>query len=180
MYGILTDVEDGPQFVLYPPVQASHGRRKHYTDLELLAVLRSLRYNEAFGSISFRGISLDPLMKITDRHGSEYEPRTTRSGKPVSSKDASSKRPLLVSELRALAMCSTKLRKLDFQESIVRKKKSCLDFQMENDEGCGIAEAIMPLCRRGHTNVDWFNFTGIELAESDLEYLGSATYPKSR
>jgi hypothetical protein len=30
----------------------------------------------------------------------------------------------------------------------------------------------MPLCRRGFTNVDWFNLTGIELREADLDWLG--------
>jgi hypothetical protein len=30
----------------------------------------------------------------------------------------------------------------------------------------------MPLCRRGLTNVDWFNLTGIELGEADLDWLG--------
>lgn len=32
-------------------------------------------------------------------------------------------------------------------------------------------EALMPLCRRGLTNIDWFIFNGIELVEADLDYL---------
>ncbi|KAF8471946.1 hypothetical protein BDZ91DRAFT_790981 [Kalaharituber pfeilii] len=176
-YGILTDVEDGPQFILYPPL---HPRRKVYSDLELLAVLRSLRWNEAFGAISFRGISLDPLMRAFDSHGNEYEPYATRSGKSIKVKNTDSKRPLLVWELRALALCSTKLRRMDFRDSIMRKRRGSLDFQGpgEEAEGCGIVEAIMALCRRGYTNADWFDFTGIELVESDLDWLVDAAASK--
>lgn len=174
-YGISTDVEDGPQFTLYPPLRE---RRKTYSDLELLAVLRSLRWNEAFGSISFRGISLDPLMKAYDTYGSEDEPYATRQGRPIKVKSTDSKRPLLVWELRALALCSMKLRRMGFRDSITRRKKSGIDFQNsgEEGEGCGIVEAIMPLCRRGYTNVDWFDLTGIELVESDLDWLGMSLY----
>ena len=170
-YGISTDVEDGPQFTLFPPLNS---RRRTYSDLELLAVLRSLRWNEAFGCVSFRGISLDPLMKVFDTYGSEYEPYATRQGRPVKVKSTDSKRPLLIWELRALALCSTKLRRMDFRDSITHKKKGGVDFQIssEENEGCGIVEAIMPLCRRGYTNVDWFDLTGIELVEGDLDWLG--------
>lgn len=116
-------------------------------------------------------------MKAYDGYGIEYEPRATRSGRPVNVKNSESRRPLLVSELRALALCSTKLRRLDFYESITKKRKTGLGFlqPVEESEGCGIVEAIMPLCRRGYTNVDWFNLSGIELAESDLDWLGMST-----
>ena len=38
----------------------------------------------------------------------------------------------------------------------------------------------MPLCRRGMTNVDWFNLTGIELGEADLDWLGLASSKQFR
>lgn len=174
-YGISTDVEDGPQFILYPPLRE---RRKTYSDLELLAVLRSLRWNEAFGSISFRGISLDPLMKAFDTYGSEYEPYATRQGRPIKVKSTDSKRALLIWELRALALCSTKLRRMCFRDSITRRNKSDFQNSGEEGDGCGIVEAIMPLCRRGYTNVDWFDLTGIELVESDLDWLVDAAASK--
>lgn len=34
----------------------------------------------------------------------------------------------------------------------------------------------MPLCRRGLTNVDWFDLTGIELGEADLDWLGRLSF----
>jgi hypothetical protein len=42
------------------------------------------------------------------------------------------------------------------------------------ESGCGITEAVMPLCRRGLTNCDWFDLTGIELVEPDLDWLVDA------
>jgi len=114
-------------------------------------------------------------MRAFDTYGGEYEPYATRQGRPIKVKSTDSKRPLLVWELRALALCSTKLRRMDFRDSITRRKKGRIDFQNpgeEEGEGCGIVEAIMPLCRRGYTNVDWFDLTGIGLVESDLDWLG--------
>lgn len=171
------DVEDAPQFVLYPP---AYSRRRQYTDLELLAVMRALRWNESFSSISFRGISLEALHKVHDIYGSEYEPKLERSGRVINLKEAGEKRnSLLIHELRALALYSGKLRRMDFFECMKRKSRIgeyAGRSTMEN--GCGIVEAIMPLCRRGLTNVDWFDLTGIELVESDLDWLVDAATSK--
>lgn len=113
-------------------------------------------------------------MKVYDPCENESTPYATRQGRPIKVKNTGSNRPLLVWELRALAQCSSKLRRLDFRESITRKRKGGVDFANpgEEGEGCGIVEAMMPLCRRGYTNVDWFDLTGIELMESDLDWLG--------
>lgn len=118
LYAVYDDVEDGPQFVLYPP---SHSRRRQYSDLELLAVLRTLRWNQNFGSISFRGISLDNLNNVIDRDGSEYEPKIEQL---VKSKILTeSKNSLLVHELRALAYHNVKLRRVDFSECFKPRKR---------------------------------------------------------
>lgn len=176
MYGIHTDVEDAPQFVLYPP---AYSRRRQYTDLELLAVMRSLRWNESFSSISFRGISLEILHKVHDVHGSEYEPKRERSGRLINLKTGGRRSSLLIHELRALALYSGKLRRMDFFECIKKKPRTAEDpGNSIAGDGCGIVEAIMPLCRRGLTNVDWFDFTGIELVESDLDWLVDAAASK--
>lgn len=113
-------------------------------------------------------------MDVYDTYQNEYAPYATRQGRPIKFKNTGSNRPLLVWELRALALCSSKLRRLDFRESITRRRKGGIDFANPRGEGqgCGIVEALMPLCRRGYTNVDWFDLTGIELMESDLDWLG--------
>jgi hypothetical protein len=119
VYGVHTNVEEGPQFQLYPP---AHSRRRQYTDLELLAVMRTLRWNDAFCSISFRRISLDPLTNIYDTYGSEYEPRLERSGRPINLKTSSQGiKPLLTYELRALALYGGKLRRMDFFECLKKR-----------------------------------------------------------
>lgn len=40
----------------------------------------------------------------------------------------------------------------------------------------GLKEAIMPLCRRGLTDLDWFVMTGVELLEPDLDYLSKLSF----
>ncbi|KAH0609888.1 uncharacterized protein H6S33_012434 [Morchella sextelata] len=177
VYGVHMEVEDAPQFVLYPP---AFSRRRQYTDLELLAVMRSLRWNESFCSISFRGINLETLHKVHDIYGSEYEPLTDRSNQPLNLKATGGKRSsLLIHELRALALYSGKLRLLDFYECMKRKPRVGEGAGGSTTQnGCGILEAIMPLCRRGLTNVDWFDLTGIELVESDLDWLVDAAASK--
>lgn len=173
VYGIHTEVEDSPRFVLYPP---AYSRRRQYTDLELLAVMRSLRWNEAFASISFHGISLEPLHGIFDMHGTENEPNCSRSGRHIHIKSTGNKRcSLLIHEIRALALYSSKLRRLDVSECMKRKaRREDPTGTPSPEDGCGIVEAVMPLCRRGLTNCDWFDLTGIELVESDLDWLVDA------
>ncbi|TGZ80960.1 RNI-like protein [Ascodesmis nigricans] len=178
VYSVIPDVEDGPQFVLYPPQH----RRSQYTDLELLAILRTLRWNETFGSLCFRGIPLDALNKAFDDCGTEYEPRWDRAtGRPISLKTSGGggKRSLLVHELRAVALYSGKLRRVDFSECFKPRSRGSLsgdEFSTEKctEKACPVLEAIMPLCKRGLTNLDWFILTGVELLEPDLDWLVDA------
>lgn len=165
-YAIHYDVDDAPQFTLLPPASV---RRHTYSALELLAVMRSLRYNESFRSISFRGISLDALHQLHDPHGIEYIAWTSRSGMPLDIKGLGQK-SLLIQEIQAIALKSKKLRRMDFSYCISRKPHD--DDAGVRDPGCEIAEALFPLCRRQLTNVDWIVLSGIELGETDLDYLG--------
>lgn len=118
VYGVYPDVEDGPLFMLYPP---SHSRRREYSDLELLAVLRTLRWNQSFGSISFSGISLDSLNTVFDEDGAEFEPRIEQLGR--SKVLTEGKSSLLVHELRALAYHNPKLRRVDFSECFKPRRR---------------------------------------------------------
>ncbi|KAI9832510.1 MAG: hypothetical protein M1819_004299 [Sarea resinae] len=165
--------EDAPQFELLAPANA---RRPKYSALELIAVLRALRYNESFRSISFRSISLDVLHGLRDIYGTEHVPWTTRSGMPLNIK-GQGQTSLLVQEVRALALKSKRLRRMDFSFCITRKPRD--DDGGIRDPGCGIAEALFPLCRKQLTNVDWIVLSGIELGESDLDYLVDAAVEKA-
>ncbi|KAL1964187.1 hypothetical protein VTN77DRAFT_7145 [Rasamsonia byssochlamydoides] len=166
-YSIDVDCPDAPCFKLLPP---SAKERKGYTALELLAVLRALRYNEFFVSISFSGINLDVLQDVQDLYGLDLDAYRTRGGAQVhiAGQDRLS---VLSQEIRALALKSKRLRRLDFSYSLTRTPVS---DEGVRDPGCGIPEAIFPLCRRQLTNVDWIVLNGIKLGESDLDYLVDA------
>ena len=159
--------DDAPCFKLLPPASP---KRKRYTALELIAVLRALRYNEAFRSISFNGVSLDALQGIRDSYGLDVDALLNRRGARVHI-PGQENLSVLSHELRALALKSMDLRRLDFSYSLSRVPMSDSDT---HDPGCGIPEAIFPLCRRELTHVDWVVLDGIKLGDSDLDYLVDA------
>ena len=171
-YTVNHDCEDAPMFVLLPP---SDSRRPRYTLLELLAIMRALRYNQSFGSISFRNVKLDILHGQRDPQGHDHVPWTTRSGEPLNI-PMQEYSWLLVQEVRALALKSKRLRRLDFAYSLTRKPK---DHDSGRDEGCGICEALFPLCAKQLTNVDWVTLNGIILADVDIDFLYAAAIEKS-
>ena len=166
-YTIDMQCEDAPCFKLLPPASP---KREKYSALELIAVLRALRYNESFRSISFNRVSLDALQGVRDIHGVDKDAQLSRGGSPVNipgQEDLS----VLSQEIRALALKSSWLQRLDFSYSLSRTPQSDTE---SHDPGCGIPEAIFPVCRRELTNVDWVVLNGIKLGDSDLDYLVDA------
>ena len=170
-YTINYACEDGPRFEL---CSSSDYRADQYSVFELLAVMRALRYNETFGTISFSGIKLDRLNHRYDPYGTEHVCYFTKRGTEIPMEawqlqDAS----LLVQEIRALAVTSKKTRRMDFSNSITgTPPEENYDInERVKDPGCGVAEAIFPLCRLNITNVDWICLNGIQIGETDLDYL---------
>lgn len=166
-YTIDFQCDDAPCFRLLPP---AHPRRQKYTSLELIAVLRALRYNESFESISFNRTSLDALQSIRDFHGVDKDARLSRAGAPINI-PGQENLSVLSQEIRALTLKSKWLRRLDFSYSLSRTPQSDIE---SHDPGCGIPEAIFPICRRELTSVDWVVLNGIKLGDSDLDYLVDA------
>ncbi|OKL56814.1 hypothetical protein UA08_07968 [Talaromyces atroroseus] len=166
-YTIDLECEDAPCLRLLSPASK---KRSHYNVLELLAVMRALRYNESFCSISFSGISLDALQSCRDRFGPDWNAFTTRAGAQVSIA-GQDRLSVLSQEIRALALKSRRLRRLDFSFCLSRIP---ISDRGARDPGCGIPEAIFPLCRRQLTNVDWIVLNGIKLGDSDLDYIVDA------
>lgn len=166
-YMIDHECEDAPCFKLLPPASQTEQR---YSALELLAVLRALRYNESFKSISFSGVNLDVLQDVRDVYGPDRDAQQARSGAPIkiAGQEGLS---VLSQEIRALALKSKSLRRLDFSYCLTR---SPVSDDGARDPGCGIPEAIFPVLRRQLTNVDWVVLNGIRLGESDLDYLVDA------
>ncbi|CAD0090461.1 unnamed protein product [Aureobasidium vineae] len=119
-YTIDYTCEDAPRFQLLP---LADSRRHKYSAAELLAVMRALRYNESFNSLSFADVQLDVLNGLHDSYGTEHA-----------------------------------------------KVK---------DIGCGVVEALSPLCKHQITNVDWIALNGIHLSETDLDYLVGAASDKA-
>lgn len=177
-YTINYDCEHSPRFELLPPDGA---RGRDYHVLELLAVMRALRYNESFGSISFADIRLDGLHGVHDTYGTEYVCTRTKRGTPLPCNDKDlDGSSLLIQELRALAATSKRLRRIDFTNCI-----SARDLPAEDNDttmldfGCGIVEALFPLCKTQTTNVDCITLNGIALSDTDLDYLVGASVDRS-
>jgi hypothetical protein len=168
-YTIDHECEDAPCFRLLKPASANHSR---YSALELIAVMRALRYNEFFRSISFRGVNLDALQGLRDVHGVDSDVHLDRGGSSVNI-PGQANLTVLSQEVRALALKSKWLRRLDFSYCLTRTPTPTLE-KGTRDPGCGIPEAIFPVCRRELTSVDWVVLNGIKLGESDLDYLVDA------
>lgn len=172
-YFVNCSCEDAPAFELHPP--AGKGRTR-YTALELLAIMRSLRYNESFSTVSFRNINLEVLHSLHDRFGDDHVPLTTRSGEPLQIENHAHL-SILIQEVQALAVKCKRLRRLDFAFSLHRKELN--DDEDAHDAGCGLCQALFPLCARQQTNVDWIVLNGIILCKVDIDYLYGAALDRS-
>lgn len=177
-YQISYPSEDSPRFELLPP---SEPRRSQYSKLELLAVMRSLRYNETFVGISFKGVPLDALNGLIDPNGAEHVCLKTKRGTFARlDVEALEQSCLLVQEIRALALSNRKLRRLDFSSCITKRRRHHSSVEESNrDGGCGIVEALFPLCKYQNTNVDWIALNNIPLGETDLDYLVAAAVERN-
>jgi hypothetical protein len=177
-YQITYPPEDSPRFELLQPTGV---RRDQYTRLELLAVMRALRYNESFRGISFKGVHLDVLNGLLDPNGAEHVTLKTKRGTFARLDVEDLERScLLVQEIRALALSNRKLRRLDFTSCITRKPKDRSETVISGrDRGCGIVEALFPLCKYQTTNVDWIALNNIPLGETDLDYLVAAAVERN-
>ncbi len=162
-YTIDYECEDAPCFRLLPTTSPP------YNALELLAIMRALRYNESFGSLSFSNIKLNALRYLYDQYSPDVDAMTTRSGVPTKVQYHEDL-PVLSQEVRGLAVKSKRLRRMDFTDCITKPSTP----GNGEDPICGILEALVPLMKRGLTNVDWIILNGIFLVDSDLDYLVDA------
>lgn len=171
-YTVMNEFDEGPTFQLLKP-----DKRDNYTVQELLAVMRALRYNESFGAISFKDISLQVLHGLRDQIGSDHVAWTTRNGEPLRKyldvrQDAQS---LLIQEVQALAAKAFRLRRMDFTNTLPKRRpRDAFEEGAEKDPGCEITAALLPLCRHQLTSVDWITLSGVELGDTDLELLVEA------
>lgn len=159
-YSVDHECEDAPCFRLLPQSDASP-----YSNMELLAVFRALRYNECFTSISFANLNLCPLRSIYDTYGDSDDSLCNRSGN-ILDVPGHADLSVLQQEIRALALKSRKLRRFDFSNSMPGANDGKIS--------CGIPEALTPLCKKMLTNVDWVTLNGIRLSDHDIDFLVDA------
>ena len=160
--------EDAPRFQLLPTADGVS-----YSAIELLAVFRALRYNESFVTISFANIDLSCLRYLYDIHATDIDSFTTRSGIPTNLA-GHNELPVLCQEVRGLALKSRRLRRFDFSGCF-----SSLSSGDEERDSCCIPEALVPLCKKSLTNVDWIVLSGNRLADSDINFLVDAASEKT-
>ena len=156
-FEIVNSGEAAPVFRLLPAIGTP------YSSLELLAILRSLRYSDIFVTMSFANVSLEQLNQRYDEHGTEYLDWTTLIPKrnqalPFKFSESS----LLVQEIAAIAGTNRRLLRMDFANCIPPSSPK---------QSCGILKALYPLCTREATNVEWLNLRGIHLSAQDVDYL---------
>ena len=173
MWHVDETVEDSPRFMLQS-LSGPHSRP--YRTGELLAVLRALRYNQYFVSVSFAGVDLSALQRA-DVNGSEHELWRTCGGQyigvPTESEVPFS---LLVLEIRALLLTSRRLRRMDFSGCL---SPSSYDASHMHDCRGSLLEAILPLCEKQVTNVDWLCLNKINLSRNDMDFLHNAAMQKA-
>lgn len=167
---------------MYTPARAAA-----YTVLELLAIMRALRYNESFHSISFKDINLRSLHGLKDFYGTDLS-WSTREGKITHDRlfhillmstgtqlqtyfgTKLQFKSLLYQEVQALALKSRKVRRMDFSNTLPRKRvKNTNEDENERESGSEIVAAIFPLLRAHFTNLSWILLNDVELGDIDLE-----------
>ncbi|KAK9458869.1 uncharacterized protein V1516DRAFT_570816 [Lipomyces oligophaga] len=176
------DEENGLIFRLLPRKKSSNSsegvKSDDYTVIELLAVMRSLRWNEAFGGISFADVSLKKLVDVYDQYASiELDQTRTATGRRISK--FMKNLPILKLEMQLIMLCSTALRMLDLQSSLPSSpaaKRFNNGVQYGNtdpnaESGCGVIDALMQVAKRATSNVDSFIFSNIHIDLFDFDYL---------
>ena len=167
-YTVDHQCEDAPWFQLLLPVDGVA-----YTAAELLAVFRALRYNESFTTISFANVNLCDLRYLYDNFATDFDSYSTRSGLPANI-PGHHDLPVLSQEIRALALKSRRLRRFDFASAFPR-----LSRREDTRDSCGVPEALMPLCKKSITNLDWIILNGVPLVDTDLNFLVDAASERS-
>ncbi|KAK9455791.1 hypothetical protein V1511DRAFT_458572 [Dipodascopsis uninucleata] len=199
-YDISWDEDNGLIFKLLPPRRDSKSSltsssvtsspssslpssQSSYTLMELLCVFRTLRWNEAFGGISFAGISLAACQEIVDPYGAiELDQTRTSNGRRISR--AVRNLSILKLEMQLLMLCSTSLRMLDLNGTVRPKSLPISNIGKHSvnsgeqhpepyvaDRGSGVIDVLMHVAKRATSNVDSFVFSGIPIDLYDFDYL---------
>lgn len=158
-----------PEFRLLPPKSGGT-----YANLQLLAVMRSLRYNGYFNSISFSGVDLSGLWEKLDTAGKMSVPYMNRSCLALSEVELGHVKfgSLLHKEIHALAFCSETVRQIDFTNCFTERniRRNTLSPQ----DGPGFLFPILNLLELGLTKCNRLLLSGNLLRPADIHSLVEA------
>lgn len=165
-----------PTFRLLPPDGVQ------YLPLQLLAVLRALRYNSFFKALSFRDVDLSALAGKKDfSHYGDSVVSTSLTGLTISDEhyDLLAQAPVLSQEFHALVFASESIRSLDLTNIYGARNASSRQIQPRADStqtqqlSSEILRPILLLLRQQLSLCHGFSLNGNALAEADIEDLGT-------
>ncbi|KAK3375453.1 hypothetical protein B0H63DRAFT_482951 [Podospora didyma] len=163
-----------PEFRLLP---AKDGSR--YSPLQLLAVLRALRYNDYFNSLSFRDIDLAVLWGVED-HDTSHSARRTANVAYLSRTCVSlgadeveilKISPVLHQEFHALAFCSENIRQIDFTNCSTSLPSRASRHAKYTTPNLQFLTPILNLLKSGITKCNRLILSGNTHLRSDIEDL---------
>ncbi|KAK1756075.1 RNI-like protein [Echria macrotheca] len=150
-----------PEFRVLP---AKDGSR--YSPQQLLAVLRALRYNDYFHSLSFRDVDLSSLHNVYDTFATTKSPMAymSRTGVIPSTADIEilQQSSVLHQEFHALAFCSEAVYQIDVSRSPTPRGKK------EPPSTLQFLTPILALLRSGITRCHNLVLSGNPIGHSDL------------
>ncbi|KAB5558181.1 hypothetical protein GE09DRAFT_1221310 [Coniochaeta sp. 2T2.1] len=159
-----------PEFRLLPSKTG-----KSYAPMQLLAVMRALRYNDYFVSLNFRDIDLSVLWDWYDQfQGICDVPYLTRScvGLGVDDIDNLLQESVLYNEIHALAYCSEKVRQIEFTNTF---KQLPAPANSRRNPGYPLSIQILSpvfhLLEAGATKCNRLLLGGNELSQADISSL---------
>lgn len=158
-----------PEFRLLPPKTGAR-----YANLQLLAVMRSLRYNGYFNSISFRGIDLSGLWEKLDTAGRTPVPYMNRSCLALSEVELSHVKygSLLHKEIHALAFCSEAVRQIDWTDCFT--ERNVRTNMLSSQDGPGFLFPLLNLLELGLTKCNRLLLSGNYLRPAEIVSLVEA------
>jgi hypothetical protein len=158
-----------PEFRLLPE---KHGRS--YAPLQLMAVLRALRYNDYFNSLSFRDVDLSVLHGLQDNTPRKVNVAyLSRTCVALGHDEVEMLRtsPVLHQEFHALAFCSETIRQIDFG-NCSRPLLSRLAQDKAQATSLQFLTPILSLLRSGITRCNRLIVGGNILPQADVDDLG--------
>lgn len=169
--------EHNPEFRLLPAKNASG-----YTKYQLLAVFKSLRYNDYFRSLSFRDVDFSPLSGWYDLpQYSDAVADVSRNGLVIDTihSDIIRNSPIVFQELHAVAFTSGSIRKIDLTNVMGSLRSRSFASRLESPTETSspkteVAKPILLLMRTQNILLDSLLLGGNPLSRNEIDELTAA------